>query len=155
MRRSLLLSFGFLPRLCREGQPPSLGASMIAKPASVGGDLLAVSAKSHTAPTAMMRFGTVSEPEHARAVLTPFHQLEVGRRQQISSRFSHGRKNRLGRIFSPDFFDVHGTRLVPNKPGVTLRSRQKTVENGRISPPSSLSAFDEGANILTQRSRGI
>ena len=40
---------------------------------AVGCDLVAVPAKHHATPTAMMRLGVVGEPEHASLVLAAFH----------------------------------------------------------------------------------
>jgi hypothetical protein len=130
-------------------------STVVAQPPPVCSDLVAVSTKEHATPTAMMRFGAVSEPEHARLVFTPFHQFKVSPGQQLSSSFSHRSKNRLGAVFSPDFFDPQRAWLVPNEPGVTAGVRQKTVKDGRISPLSGLVFFNKGANILPQRPGGI
>jgi hypothetical protein len=77
--------------------------TLAAQSPSVGRDLVAVSTKHHATPTPMMRFGLVGEPEHARLVLAPCHQMKVGGRKQISSGFRHGPKYRLGGIFRLTF----------------------------------------------------
>jgi hypothetical protein len=101
--------------------------TLVAQSPSVGRDLVAVSTKQHAAPTSMMRFGVVREPEHARLVLAPFHQTKVGRCKQISGSFSDGSKNGLDGIVSSDFFDLRRARLVPNKSGMALGARQKSI----------------------------
>ena len=118
----------------------------------VGRDLVAVPAKPHTAPTPMMRFGAVREPENAGLALAPFHQAEVGGRKQISSGFRHGPENRLGGIFSSDCFNLQRGRLIPNKPRMTMGVSQESVKERRVSPLSKLSFFDKRANILAQLS---
>jgi hypothetical protein len=125
----------------------------MAKSLSVGRDLVAVSAEHHAAPAAMVRFGLVTEPEHARIVLAPFHQPKVSAGQEFSGSFSHGPENQLGGGFRTDFLDFERARFVPNKPEMALRTRQKTVKNGRIAPLPGLSFLYKRANILTQRSR--
>jgi hypothetical protein len=125
-----------------------LGTGASAEAASVGRDLLAVSADSHAAPTAMVRFGVVGKPEHARVAFTVLHQLKVGGREQIGSSLRHGRENRLGGIFSPDLFDLQRASPVPHKPGMTLRAGKKFVEDRGISALSCLSFLDKRANIL-------
>ena len=109
---------------------------------------MAVSTKEHATPAAAVRFGAISEPEYARFVFASFHQLEVSPGQELGSSFSHRSENRLGCVFSPDFFDSHRARLVPNEPGVTAGARQKAVEDGRIAPLSSLVFLNERANML-------
>jgi hypothetical protein len=106
-----------------------LEPNLIPKSPSVGRDLVTISTDRHAAPTAMMRFGVVGEPEHACLALTPFHQMKVGRHQQISGSFSHGSQNRISGISRADFFDRKRARLLPNKSGMTLSSRQKSVEH--------------------------
>lgn len=123
--------------------------------ASVGCDLLAVAADFHAAPAAVVGFGAISEPEHARAVFAALHKLKIGCREKVSSSLSQRRKNRRGRIRSPDFFDLQRARPVPNKAELARRSGQETVEDGRISALSGLAFLYERANIFAQGSRGI
>jgi hypothetical protein len=129
--------------------------SPIAKSPSVSRDLVAVSTECHAAPAAMVGFGLVTEPEHARLVLAQLHQVKVGAGQQLSGSFSHGSENQLDGGLRTDFLDFERARLVPNKPEMTLRTRQKTVENRGVPSLPSLSFFQKRANILTQRSRRI
>lgn len=49
----------------------STGLMVMSPP--IGCDFVAVPAEHHAAPTAMVRFALVTEPEHARLVLAPFH----------------------------------------------------------------------------------
>ncbi len=125
------------------------------KSPSVGRDLVAVSAEHHAAPTAMVRFGLVTEPEHARVVLAPFHQFKVGAGKELSGGFRHRSKNRLGGGLRTDPLDFERVRFVPNKAGMTLGARQKPVEDRRIPPLSSLSFFNKRTNTFPQRSRRI
>jgi hypothetical protein len=102
-----------------------------------------------------MRFGAVGEPEHARFVFTAFHELKVSPGQEVGSSFRHRSKNRLSGVVASDFFDSQRAGLVPNEPGVTVGSRQKAIEDGRIAPLSGFLFLNEGANMLAQRPRGI
>jgi hypothetical protein len=127
----------------------------MAKSPSVSRDLVAVATEHHAAPTAMVRFGLVTEPEHARVVLAPFHQFKVGVGQELSGGFGHRSKNRLGGGFRTDLLNFERVRFIPNQAGMTLGARQKPVEDRRISPLPSLAFLNKRTKILAQRSRRI
>ena len=93
----------------------------------VGSHLVTVAAERRTAPTAVMRFGLVGEPEYAGLILAAFHQSEVGRRQEVSSSFRDRPQNPPGRVLTPDPVDRRRARLVPHQAGMALRPGEKIV----------------------------
>ncbi len=133
-------------RASRAFSPPSL---------PVGSHLVTVAAERWTAPTAVMRFGLVGEPEYAGLILAAFHESEVGRRQEVSGSFRDRPQNPRGRVLPPDPVDRRRARLVPHEPGMALRLGQKTVEDRRIPSPPGPSFLDQRPDALPQRSRGI
>jgi len=130
----------------RSGRRASRAFSATSLP--VGGNLVPVAAERRTAPTAVMRFGLVREPEHAGLVFAAFHESEVGRRQEVSGSFRHRPQNPRGRVLPADPVDRRRARLVPHEPGMALRLGQKTVEDRRIPSPPGPSFLDQRPDAL-------
>ena len=113
---------------------------------------MAVSAEHCTAPTAVMRFGLVAEPEDAGLVFAALHETEVARRQQGSSSFGYGCQNGGARVLSSHSVNRQRALLAPHQSGMALRLGEKTVEDRRISSLSALPFFYQRPDVLPQGS---
>ena len=61
-----------------ESNWPVTLSTLLAEATSIGGDFVTISAYLRAAPSAMMRFGLVGEPQNTRLVFTAFHEVEIG-----------------------------------------------------------------------------
>jgi hypothetical protein len=80
---------------------------------------IAIAARGHTAPPALMRLRAVVKPEYAARSLTTPDQLEIARCKQFRRCFSYRRQNLLGRIAFPAAIDAHFTGLVHDELQIT------------------------------------
>ena len=96
---------------------------LVTEASSIGGDFMTVSAYLRAAPSAMMRFGLVGEPQDARRIFTALHEFEIGSCEQRGSSFRDWSQNRFGCILSSHGVDPQWLRSTPRKLGVTLARR--------------------------------
>jgi hypothetical protein len=72
-----------------------------------GGYLIAVAAGGHAAPAAMVRTGSVVEPEDTLGVFAVAYQIEVACGEEFSCGLGYGGENLFGSALFPFALEVH------------------------------------------------
>ena len=80
-------------------------STLLAEASSIGGDFVTISAYLRAAPSAMVRFGLIGEPQDTGLIFTALHELEIGSCEQLGGSFRDRGQNRFGRILSSHDFD--------------------------------------------------
>jgi hypothetical protein len=79
--------------------------TLLTEASSIGGDFVTISAYLRAAPSAVMRFGLVREPQDTGLVFTALQELEIGSCEQLGGSFRDRSQNRFGCILSSHDFD--------------------------------------------------
>src|SRR5262249_317381 len=94
---------------------PGLSSTLTTASFSVGGDLIAVSAKECATPPPTMGLRLVAEPKPAGLVLTAFHEVKVSCCQQNGCGFYNRCENSLGGLVLHYSLDGKRARLLPHE----------------------------------------